>query len=64
MNLHVDALLKAKVLCKDIFSDIASGVKDERKGLDELLPRLRERDTLIVWKMDRVAKSPKSQKMF
>ncbi|GGW24423.1 hypothetical protein GCM10007383_06100 [Arenibacter certesii] len=57
LDLQVDALLKAKVLRKNIFSDIVSGVKAERKGLDELIPRLREGDTLIVWKMDRVARS-------
>jgi len=57
LDLQVDALLKVKVLRKNIFSDIVSGVKAERKGLDELLPRLREGDTLIVWKMDRVVRS-------
>ena len=36
LDLQVDALLKVKVLRKNIFSDIVSGVKAERKGLDDL----------------------------
>ncbi|GGW42502.1 recombinase family protein [Arenibacter certesii] len=37
LDLQVDALLKEKVHRKNILSDIVSGVKAERKGLDELL---------------------------
>lgn len=57
LDLQIDALLKENVDPKNIYSDIISGVKSERKGLDEMLDKLREGDTLIVWKMDRVARS-------
>lgn len=57
LDLQVDAMLKEGVKPKNIFSDIASGAKSERKGLDELMERLREDDTVLVWKMDRIARS-------
>lgn len=57
LDLQVDALLKENVDPKNIYSDIVSGVKADRKGLDEMLGKLRKGDTLIVWKMDRVARS-------
>jgi DNA invertase Pin-like site-specific DNA recombinase len=55
--MQVDALLKAGVNPKNIYSDTASGAKSERKGLDELQTKLREGDTVMVWKMDRIARS-------
>jgi DNA invertase Pin-like site-specific DNA recombinase len=56
-DLQVDALLKEGVNSKNIYSDTASGAKSERKGLDELHSKLREGDTVMVWKMDRIARS-------
>ena len=56
-DLQVDALLKEGVDSKNIYSDTASGAKSERKGLDELHTKLREGDTVMVWKMDRIARS-------
>jgi DNA invertase Pin-like site-specific DNA recombinase len=43
--------------CEQIFHDIASGVKTERVGLDEALTHLREKDVLVVWKLDRLGRS-------
>jgi len=43
--------------CDEIFTDIISGVKSQRPGLDEVLNYLREGDTLIVWKLDRLGRS-------
>ncbi len=43
--------------CKKIFTDIASGVKAERLGLDEAISYCRKKDTLIVWKLDRIGRS-------
>lgn len=56
-DLQIDALLKSGVKPKNIFSDTASGVKSVRPGLDDLLGILREGDTVVVWKMDRIARS-------
>src|SRR5919108_3137584 len=57
LNLQKDALKKAG--CKKIFTDTASGAKAERKGLDEALEYLREGDTLVVWRLDRLGRSLK-----
>ncbi|MDE3743998.1 recombinase family protein [Maribacter polysaccharolyticus] len=57
LDLQVDALLSNGVDVKNIYSDIASGVKSQRSGLDELLGQLRKDDIVVVWKMDRIARS-------
>lgn len=46
-----------RVGCLKIFTDIASGAQSERPGLDDLLCFLREGDTLVVWKLDRLGRS-------
>lgn len=43
--------------CEELFSDIASGAKTERPGLEQALSFLREGDTLVVWKLDRLGRS-------
>ncbi len=57
LNLQKDALRKAG--CKRIFMDVASGTQTARDGLDEVLEFLRARDTLVVWKLDRLGRSLK-----
>jgi DNA invertase Pin-like site-specific DNA recombinase len=57
LNLQADAL-KA-VGCEKIFQDIASGAKDERKGLADAVEFARDGDILIVWKLDRLGRSLK-----
>ena len=42
-----------------IFTDTASGTKAERKGLEEALNYVREGDTLVVWRLDRLGRSLK-----
>lgn len=42
-----------------LYDDRASGKKDERPGLEACLRSLREGDTLIVWKLDRLGRSLK-----
>ena len=56
-DLQRDALLAADVQPSDIYEDRASGKRDERPGLDACLKALREGDTLIVWKLDRLGRN-------
>jgi DNA invertase Pin-like site-specific DNA recombinase len=57
LDLQRDALEKAG--CEKIYSDQVSGRKVEREGLDAALDFLRDGDTLIVWKLDRLGRSVK-----
>jgi len=59
LDLQRDALLKAGVAAKDIFTDKVTGVKSERPGLAQALSHLREGDTFIVWRLDRLGRSLK-----
>ena len=43
--------------CAKVFSDVASGTKSERPGLIEALTYAREGDTLVVVKLNRLARS-------
>ena len=57
LDLQTDAL--EKVGCIKIFTDIISGAKAERKGLEDAKNYVREGDTLVVWKLDRLGRSLK-----
>ena len=57
LQLQIDALLKAGVPRKMVFMDKASGAKAARPGLDNCLGQLREGDTLVVWRLDRLGRS-------
>jgi DNA invertase Pin-like site-specific DNA recombinase len=57
LNLQKDAL--EKIGCAKIFIDIISGSTTERSGLDEALMYVREGDTLVVWRLDRLGRSLK-----
>ena len=57
LDLQKDAL--EKIGCSKIFTDTASGAKAERKGLEEALDYVREGDTLVVWRLDRLGRSLK-----
>src|SRR5215210_2037351 len=57
LNLQKDAL--EKIGCSKIFTDTASGAKAERTGLNEALEYVREGDTLVVWRLDRLGRSLK-----
>lgn len=54
-DLQQDALEKAG--CNRIFTDVASGAKAHRPELDHMLDLLREGDTVVVWKLDRLGRS-------
>lgn len=56
LNLQIDALQQAG--CERIFQEKASSAT-ERPQLQKLIEHLREGDTLIVWKLDRLGRSLK-----
>ena len=58
LDLQVKALTKAG--CKKVFDDKISGTRAERLGLTAALAMLREGDTLVVWKLDRLGRSVKN----
>lgn len=43
--------------CEKIFTDVVSGAKKQRLGLDEAIKFCRQGDTLVVWKLDRMGRS-------
>jgi DNA invertase Pin-like site-specific DNA recombinase len=55
--LQIDALKEAGCDPRRIFTDKQSGAKWDRRGLDAALSHLREGDTLVVWKMDRLGRT-------
>ena len=57
LELQTDALEKAD--CEKIFTDQASGAKDDRKGLIDAIEFCRKGDSLVVWKLDRLGRSLK-----
>jgi DNA invertase Pin-like site-specific DNA recombinase len=57
LELQTEALTKAG--CQKIFEDKISGSKSERPGLVKAQESLREGDTLVVWKLDRLGRSVK-----
>ena len=58
LDLQIEALTKAG--CKKVFDDKISGSRAERPGLAKALEMLREGDTLVVWKLDRLGRSVKN----
>src|SRR5215213_9314640 len=55
LDLQRDALKHAG--CEQVYTDEMSGVKAERPGLRQALTYLREGDTLVVWRLDRLGRS-------
>ena len=58
LDLQIEALTKAD--CKKVFEDKISGSRAERPGFAKALEMLREGDTLVVWKLDRLGCSVKN----
>ena len=57
LDLQRDALLVAGINTEHIYEDMASGSLDARPGLTACLKALREGDTLLVWKLDRLGRN-------
>jgi DNA invertase Pin-like site-specific DNA recombinase len=43
-----------------VFTNIASGVREDRSGLKEMISCLRPRDMVVVYKIDRIFRSLKN----
>lgn len=56
LDLQKDDLLNAGVKAGRIYDDFATGKRDDRPGLQACLKALREGDTLVVWKLDRLGR--------
>ena len=57
LELQADALLKAGVGKKCLYTDKVSGSTSSRPGLDACLQQLKPGDTLLVWRLDRLGRS-------
>ena len=55
--LQVEALTRAGVDDRDIFREKRSGAKADRQELRRVMDLLRSGDTLVVWRLDRLARS-------
>lgn len=55
-DLQKDTLLAFGVAPSNLYEDQASGKRDDRPGLGACLKALREGDTLIAWKLDRLGR--------
>ncbi|ASV32097.1 MULTISPECIES: recombinase family protein [Flavobacteriaceae] len=58
LEAQIDLLKNAG--CEKIYKDIASGTRDDRKGLNEMLRYMRKGDTILTYKNDRVFRSLKN----
>ena len=55
VSMQVDALKQAG--CDQIHEETASGAKTARPILDEVMRNVREGDTLVIWKLDRLGRN-------
>jgi DNA invertase Pin-like site-specific DNA recombinase len=55
LDLQRDALKRAK--CKEVYEEHASGKNTARPELEACLKSLRDGDTLVVWRLDRLGRS-------
>jgi DNA invertase Pin-like site-specific DNA recombinase len=58
LDMQIEALTNTG--CEKLFQDKTSGNRAERPGLSKVLETLREGDTLVVWKLDRLGRSVKN----
>ena len=55
LALQLDALKEAG--CSQIYQEKITGAKRERPELQEMIEHLREGDVIVIWKLDRLARS-------
>jgi len=55
LELQINALMQAG--CNRIYQEKASGIRKERPELERLFDQLRPNDIIVVWKLDRLARS-------
>lgn len=58
LDLQKEALKQAG--CAKIYEDTMSGLRANRPGLDQAVEHLREGDTFVVWKLDRLGRNVKN----
>lgn len=58
-NIEMQIVDLKKEGCERIFQETASGARQERPQLQEMLKFAREGDTIIIWKLDRLGRSLK-----
>lgn len=56
LTLQKDAMLAAGLKAEYLYTDLASGRRDDRSGLAACLKAVREGDILVVWKLDRLGR--------
>ncbi len=57
LDSQLDALEAAGCASRRIYTDTVSGARSDRPGLAKALEILREGDTLVVWRLDRLGRS-------
>ena len=55
LDLQEDSLTKFG--CEKLFTDHMSGAKSNRPGLEDAIAFMREGDTLVVWRLDRLGRN-------
>ena len=58
-NLDLQKEALERIGCQKIFEDQITGTRAERPGLSKALEQLRENDTFVVWKLDRLGRTVK-----
>jgi DNA invertase Pin-like site-specific DNA recombinase len=59
LDLQRDALRSVGVSTAHLYTDKITGTKHDRPGLEQALSHLREGDTFVVWRLDRLGRSLK-----
>ena len=57
LSLQIDALEKAG--CRKIYREKITGASRDRPELQKMIEHLREEDTVVIWKLDRLGRSLK-----